>query len=105
MLFNTSTVAWILLLLLLPSDPSFWQLLQRRFQRKVIPGVLQDVYDGQEYQIHTKPGGFLSEKYPANLSLMLNTDGVQLYNSSTTSIWPVWMVINELPPQARLVKS
>ena len=56
------------------------------------------MYDGCEYKNHND---FLSR--PENLSLMLNTDGVCLFRSSTVSLWPLWLVINELPPGVRLV--
>lgn len=36
-----------------------------------------------------------------NLSLIFNTDGVPLYRSSGVSIWPVYLVLNELPPIRR----
>ena len=38
---------------------------------------------------------------PAHVSLILNTDGVSLYRFSKVSIWPVWAVVNELPPCKR----
>ena len=52
--------------------------------------------DGKEYQKHSE---FLSEK--ANLSVTLNTDGTDVFRSSTASLYPVWMTINELPPLVR----
>ena len=33
--------------------------------------------------------------------LTLNTDGVAIFRSSKTSVWPVWLVINELPKGMR----
>ena len=38
-----------------------------------------------------------------NISLTLNTDGVAIFKSSKNSLWPVWLVINELPPTERYV--
>ena len=38
---------------------------------------------------------FLSQ--PANVSLLLNTDGVSLFHSSTVTLWPIRLAINELP--------
>ncbi len=46
-----------------------------------------------------KHEAFLSNQ--ATVSFTLNTGGVALYRSSTVSIWPVWLVVNELPPQER----
>lgn len=42
---------------------------------------------------------FLSE--PSHVSLLLNTDGVAIFRSSSYSVWPVWIVVNELPKQLR----
>ena len=36
-----------------------------------------------------------------HLSLMVNTDGVSIFRSSNYSLWPVYFVINELPPENR----
>ena len=38
---------------------------------------------------------------PANVSLLVNTDGVSIFRSSKCSLWPIWLVINELPPSQR----
>ncbi len=78
-------------------DPSFWKLLQQRFKtERGDHNVIRDVYDGEEY---TKHSSFLSQ--PGNVSFLLNTDGVALFRSSTISIWPIWLAINELPPDVR----
>lgn len=77
-------------------DPAVWTSLQQRFRRHVVPGVIQDVYDGQAYKKHA---AFLAN--PANISLVCNTDGVALFSSSTVEIWPVWLSINELPRHER----
>jgi hypothetical protein len=46
-------------------------------------------------------GGPLSELYPYNISFTLNTDGVPIFKSSKFSIWPVYLMINELPFKMR----
>ena len=76
------------------ADPATWKLLQLRFGR--VSSGFEDVMDGKEYQKHSE---FLSEK--ANLSVTLNTDGTDVFRSSTASLYPVWMTINELPPFVR----
>ena len=86
----------IVFIMYLP-DPSIWSELQSRFGRKESPD-LRDVLDGKEYKKHEE---FLSE--PGNVSLLLNTDGVNLFKSSNISLWPIWLVINELPPHVRYV--
>ena len=63
---------------------------------------IKDMYDGLEYLQHCKPGGFLCQQSnPANISFTINTDGVALFKSSTTDVWPVFLLINELPPHMR----
>ena len=79
----------------LPTDPDTWVALQKRFDRKPTDAI-EDIYDGEGYRKHSH---FLS--HPASISLMLNTDGVAIYRSSSVSIWPVWVVVNELPPTLR----
>ena len=65
--------------------------LQERLHRPPSNGALQDIYDGDGCQVHKHL-----------ISLLLNTDGVAIYRSSKISIWPVWAVVNELPPSLRL---
>ena len=79
-------------------DPFVWSKLQLRLQRES-DDLIRDIYDGSEYQKHS---GFLSSKF--NVSLLLNTDGVQVFSSSKKEVWPIWLVINELPPTLRYVK-
>ena len=55
----------------IPLDPDTWVALQERLHRPPSNGALQDVYDGDGYQVHKH---FLSQ--PSNISLLLNTDGV-----------------------------
>lgn len=76
------------------TDSTIWKHLQRRFESVSDPDKFSDVYDGREYQQHR---GFLSKL--ENISLLLNTDEVSIFRSST------WLVINELPPSVRFVSS
>ena len=57
---------------------------------------IKDVCDGALYQKEFKPGGFLSEPY--NISVKLNTDGVAIFHSSQFGVWPLFLLVNELPP-------
>ena len=89
---------------LLCSDPEFVNSLQYRFQRvKRADKNIEDVYDGSLYRSKCSPGGFLSEKY--NLSVKLNTDGVAIFRSSQFGVWPLFLLINELPPSLRYVNK
>ena len=83
----------ILYVVCVSADKETWDGLQQRLDRSTYDGVIRDIYDGESYQEHFP--GFLSK--PTNISLLLNTDGVAIFNSSKVSIWPVWIQINELP--------
>lgn len=76
-------------------DPTFWTYLQQRLDRDDADS-LSDVTDGWEYLRHKE---FRSK--PEHMSLLLNTDGVSLFKSSTVSLWPIWLAVNELPPHIR----
>ncbi|XP_063425300.1 uncharacterized protein LOC134708578 [Mytilus trossulus] len=50
-------------------------------------------------------GGPLSEQYPNNISFTWNTDGIPVFKSSKFSLWPFYLVINELPYKQRMMKE
>lgn len=78
--------------------------LQYRFTRvKMDPEAIEDVYDGQLYKEHSSPGVFLSE--PNNISFLGNTDGVALIKSTSYGVWPVYLIVNEIPPTERFVSA
>ena len=78
--------------------------LQYRSRRvKVDPEAIEDVYDGQLYKEHSSPGGFLSD--PNNISFLGNTDGVALIKSTSYGVWPVYLIINEIPPAERFASD
>ena len=64
-----------------------WKILQ---ERKSITQTDQiyDITSGRKYQ---EMRSFTSE--PTNVTLLMNTDGVQLFKSSSVSMWPIWIVI------------
>ena len=74
------------------TDADAWSDLKERSKIPPYSGTIRDVYDGEMYR---KLSTFLSQ--PANVSLLLNTDGVSLFHSSTVSLWPIWLIVNELP--------
>lgn len=87
--------------------PIIWQL-QKLLKRKNLFELMTthrfnreksysgDVYDGKIYEQHKD---FFSN--PNNFSLMWYADGVPVYKSSRKSLWPIYFVINELPPEER----
>ena len=79
-------------------DNTFWKSLHMRFERETSPNHVCDVYDGMGYKKHDD---FVRQ--PGNVSLVVNTDGVKMFNSSSISMWPIWLVVNELPPSERYV--
>lgn len=56
---------------------------------------LEDVWDGSALKPLCTSSRYFEDKH--HLALTLNTDGVPLYKSSAVSIWPVYMVILNLP--------
>lgn len=63
-------------------------------------GRLNDIWSGKVLQSETKPGRFFA--YSEHLALSLSTDGVPLFKSSTVSLWPVYLIVNNLPPRIRM---
>ena len=68
-------------------------------------GILTDICDGNLYKERFGKDGFFHQSPTKDgqlhISFQLNTDGVSLFHSSTFSIWPVYFIINELPPHLR----
>lgn len=57
----------------------------------------EDITDGRLYRCYCN-GKLLSKNA---LSVIMNTDGVPVFNSSKKSLWPVQFFLNELPPTIR----
>ena len=79
------------------AGPGFYKSLSRQRQCN----GLTDIYQGNVYQELSLESGPLSKN--TNISLTLNTDGVLVYESTNCSMWPVLLMINELPFTARLI--
>lgn len=60
-----------------------------------MPENLEDIYDARIYKKLSEEGEILSN--PDNIPFMWNTDGVKIFKSSKLSIWPMILIINELP--------
>jgi len=83
-----------------PTGPGQLEKLKYRFHQGTSDeGSIKDVYDSKLYKMFSGPGGFLASA--SNISLLGNTDGVALIRSTSYSIWPVFLVINELSPLQR----
>lgn len=62
-------------------------------------GRIRDIYDGKRYRDFVKK---LSEyDRHAYASVTFNTDGAPLFASSSYSIWPIYLMVNELPYNVR----
>ena len=74
-------------------------------QYKKLPSCsnIRDIVDGTEYKKFKQNGGFLTNE--DHLTLLFNTDVIPLYKSSKVNIWPVFLAINELPPEERFAKK
>ena len=80
--------------------PGFYENLQYRFKRqKKYSDCIEDIYHGCIYEKHFEDDGFLSNT--DNISFLSNTDGISLFKSSKISIWPIFLVINELESKHR----
>ena len=81
----------------------------RTSRKKKCKHNVEDIFDGQLYKKHFDcEGYFHGTSLPArekeiHLSLMVNTDGVSIFRSSNFGLWPVYFVINELPPEKRYI--
>ncbi|XP_033126933.1 uncharacterized protein LOC117124703 isoform X2 [Anneissia japonica] len=61
---------------------------------------MEDIYDGEIYQRLCEPGQPLHNVN--NFSYSFNSDGVPIFKSSKYSLWPIYIMINELPPKLRM---
>lgn len=68
-------------------------------QRQTTPGIIEDIYDGQMYQEFLLS---LSENDRKRYCTgTLNTDGASPYKFSKRSVWPIYVLPNEIPAAAR----
>ena len=80
-----------------------WDAVQDRIKHryKNTHDVLTDIIDGKYYKEYCGKGNFLEKD--TNISMLFNTDGAPLFQSSGISLWPVFLAINEIPPTERFV--
>lgn len=62
------------------------------------PSLLEDIMDGHVYTKMISLGllGNINQ-----ISITVSIDGVSPFKDSDVTIWPIWLVINELPPDIR----
>ncbi|XP_068737234.1 uncharacterized protein [Montipora capricornis] len=85
------------------SRSGFYKDLQHRFNRKKqAQENIEDIYDGRLYRSLVRKGILSSGN---NISFIFNTDGVPVFKSSKVSIWPLYLIINELPHHKRFAKE
>jgi len=81
------------------SNPDFVKLLDYRDQRiKKDLNAYEDILDGEMYKKcmnDNSVGGNL------DYSFIFNTDGAPVFKSSSFSIWPIFAMLNEIPPKER----
>ncbi|KAK3918412.1 Guanine nucleotide-binding protein subunit alpha-13, partial [Frankliniella fusca] len=81
--------------------PDFMQHLQYKTTRsKINENNIEDVFDGQVYK-----GAETRMMNENGITFTLNTDGIQIFKSNTYSLWPIYLVINEVPPEKRYLSE
>ena len=69
--------------------------------RSAASNTMHNIHHGLDYKNFVHPGGFLGSQ-PYNISFIYNTDGVNKYSSSSSGhLWPLHLMINELPKDHR----
>ena len=63
-------------------------------------GKIHDLWNGEKLKAQLKGQHFYSD--PEHLAFSLSTDGVPIFKSSSTSLWPVYLIVNNLPPDIRM---
>lgn len=63
-------------------------------------GTLSDIWDGEMYRNFV----FSTREFGHRISFSLNADGTPIFKSSGTAIWPIQLIINELPAEHRMSK-
>ena len=64
------------------------------------PLIVADIYDGRLYREFSMCTPQTTNTL--SLSVVLNTDGVVVFKSTNYSIWPMLLMVNELPFSERL---
>lgn len=78
----------------------------KRNRSKKADSNIEDVFDGKIYKKYFDGCHFTGtpqkdKSKELHVSLQLNTDGVSIFRSSSYSVWPLYLIINELIPKQR----
>ena len=85
------------------SRKGFYEEIQHRFSRgKNSDDTITDVYDGVLHKELCEKRILNSKD---NISFIMNTDNVPVFKLSKVSIWPIFMIINELPYNKKMAKE
>ena len=63
-------------------------------------GKHTDVWNGSVLQTYISQDSFFNDS-PLNLAVTLCTDGIPIYKSSSITLWPILLMILNLPPLLR----
>jgi hypothetical protein len=70
-------------------------------KKRSVSGVTCDITDGQIYKNFMKEENKKNFKNSLIYSFKISTDGVALCEKSKLGIWPIYLVINEIPKEQR----
>ncbi|WAQ94314.1 hypothetical protein MAR_006785 [Mya arenaria] len=82
--------------------PGVWESIKDE-RSKPTHSSFSDITDGDAYTALKLEGCFLSNS--DNITFTMFTDGVPLFKSSGVSMWPVYLLINEIPRSQRFHKK
>ncbi|XP_028982530.1 uncharacterized protein LOC107046648 [Diachasma alloeum] len=78
--------------------PNMKKILNYRSERvKKVEDNIKDIFDGQAY-IRLQQENIISS---SDFTYSFNTDGFNVHRSSGASAWPIFIIINEVPPNLR----
>ncbi|KAK3912918.1 Halomucin, partial [Frankliniella fusca] len=82
------------------SIPGIWEKLQYpQTRQKISPTAIEDILDGAHYLRLKEDGGPLAD--PNNFSYIFSFDGVKVSKKGSLKATPLYIRINELPPELR----
>lgn len=73
------------------------------FKRRHKKNRLKDIYDGKMYRRFVR--NLNDDDKHSYATMTFNTDGASVFESTNASIWPVYLMPNEIPIEARLKNS